>query len=92
MDAWTEFIEPILVKSLRRDLPLEAQRRIEQILARLESRPLAPEQLQMLRAIAVLEYRATPQALAVLRRLAAGAVEAHVTREAIAARERLQKR
>jgi RNA polymerase sigma factor (sigma-70 family) len=88
-----ETLEESAAAELRQTLKgkptLEVRRRIEALLARLERVP-AGEQLQVLRAVEVLEHIGTAEARDVLRRLAEGAPGARVTREAQAARERLK--
>jgi WD40 repeat protein len=90
LEASAELIQPVLAKALRQGLPLEARRRVELILTRLENRPVVATQVRALRGVAVLEYRGTPHARAVLRRLANGVPEALLTREAAAALARLE--
>jgi RNA polymerase sigma factor (sigma-70 family) len=83
--------EPALRKALASGPSAESKRRIEDLLRKLpESLPSpAPEQLRQLRALAVLEYAATPEAKKCLETLAGGSTEARLTREAKAALERL---
>jgi hypothetical protein len=66
---------------------LELRLRAGRLLGRL--RPDAPERLREMRAVMALEVMGTPAARALLRRLAAGLPEAHLTREAQAALGRL---
>jgi RNA polymerase sigma factor (sigma-70 family) len=80
---------PLLREAAGKDLPLEARRRVEQLLEGLRSRPLSGESLRTLRALAVLERAGTPEARGLLRELAAGAREAWLTGEARAAQERV---
>jgi hypothetical protein len=68
------------------------QRRIQQLLDRLEGPMVHPEHLRRLRAVEVLEGVGTPEAGAVLRRLAGGVPGARPTREARAALQRLERR
>jgi hypothetical protein len=68
----------------------EARRRLQLLLARQEK--LSDEQLQILRALEILEQMGTPQAREVLRSLAAGAAGARLTDEAKACLQRLGKR
>jgi hypothetical protein len=90
LQALGDLIQPALAKSLRGDLNLEARKRIEHILDRLESRDLVAEQVRPLRAVAVLEYTGSPAAQSVLEQLAGGAPGALLTREAADALERLK--
>jgi len=52
---------------------------------------LSPKQLLTLRGLEVLEHIATPEAKQVLQKLAAGAPDARLTREAKAALQRLER-
>ena len=85
--------EAALRAALRGDLSAEARRRV---LALLDGPPPhdvpAGELLRRLRAIHALEQAGTPQALAALRELAAGAPSASETLDAKAACERLARR
>jgi WD40 repeat protein len=85
-------IEGALQRFLANTTSPEAQRRVERLLARLENRPLDPEQLQFLRALEILEHINTPEARNVLKSLAGGAPDARLTREAKAALDRLNRR
>src|SRR5262249_47300265 len=80
--------------ALRAALPearaLEYRRRVEALLERLE-RPPATERLRALRALAVLERIASPEARKVLAGLAAGAPADVLTREAGLAVKRLER-
>jgi hypothetical protein len=66
---------------------LELRLRLARLLERLG--PRSAESLREVRAVTVLELRATPEARRVLRRLAGGLAEANLTREAAAALARL---
>jgi predicted NACHT family NTPase len=79
--------EPGLREALQGSPSLEVRRRLEGLLDR-----LAKEQLREVRALEVLEYLGTPEAQQLLTRLAEGAPEARLTREAKAALKRLQRR
>jgi RNA polymerase sigma factor (sigma-70 family) len=87
-------VEPDLRTALDKSPSLEARRRIEQLLARLETTGSTSkgEPLRASRAIEVLERIATPEARQLLTKLIAGAPNADQTREAKAALERLAKR
>jgi WD40 repeat protein len=80
-----------LRKRLAGKLTLEAQRRLEAILDRLDGPP-PPPLLQALRAVEVLEHIGTPEARHVLDALAAGAAGHRLTTEAAASVLRLQQR
>ncbi|MGH7222717.1 MAG: WD40 repeat domain-containing protein, partial [Gemmataceae bacterium] len=86
--------EPALRKALVSGPSAESKRRIEELLRKLpESLPSPPpEQLRQLRALAVLEYAATPEAKKCLQTLSGGIPKVRLTREAKAALERLRHR
>jgi hypothetical protein len=86
-----EIAVPTLQQALAGDPSLEVRRRTEDLLARLERVP-APEQLRLLRSVAILERIATPEARNVLRALAGGAPEALLSRETRASLQRLNRR
>jgi len=67
---------------------LEVRRRLHQILESIENKP---EWLRAIRAVEVLEWLATPEAVRLLGELANGAAEARLTREASAAKQRLAR-
>src|SRR5262249_14635384 len=71
---------------------LEAFRRSERLLERLEEPVGDPEQLRGLRAVEVLERIGTPEAIEALRALAKGAPAARLTKEARASLDRLAGR
>jgi hypothetical protein len=87
-----DLTEPALRKVLADKPALEMRRRVQAVLERLHAPVKQPELLRALRAVAVLEDIATPQARRLLEELAAGTPEARLTREARAALERLQRR
>jgi WD40 repeat protein len=84
-----EQAEEPLRQALPRVASPEIRQRLEQLLAKLEGPITSSETLRVIRAVEVLEYVATPQARTVLKRLAKGAPEAHMTREAKASLSRL---
>jgi hypothetical protein len=84
-----EAAQPALREALVGNLSLEARRRVERLLQRLEERELPAEVLRAVRAVMVLEQIATPEARALLRELATAAPETRLTREAKAAVSRL---
>ncbi len=67
---------------------LEVRRRLQQILESIENKL---ESLRAVRAVEVLEWIATPDAVRLLSELAGGAADARLTREAAAAKRRLQR-
>lgn len=81
-----------LRRSLRNRPSLEARRRIEEVLSKLEPCSLTPETLRTLRAIEVLEHIGTPAARRCLQKMGKGAKDARPTRDAQAALRRLAKR
>ena len=85
-----ERAEPALRRTLQETPTLETRRRIDQLLEKL-TLPDA-ETLRQLRAVEVLVHIGSPEARQMLRKLAGGAVEAHLTREAKAALDRLARR
>jgi hypothetical protein len=80
--------KPALEKALATKPPLEAARRIERLLERLDQ-PVPPEELSALRAVDVLEQIGTEEARLLLRSLAEGAEAASLTRAAKQALARL---
>jgi RNA polymerase sigma factor (sigma-70 family) len=84
-------IEPQLRKALQDSSSAEVRRRIRELLDKLESAALPPSVVREVRAIEALERIGSPEASAVLKKLAAGAVEARVTREATASLQRRQR-
>jgi RNA polymerase sigma factor (sigma-70 family) len=86
-----ERARPAIERALARtEASLEVRRRLERLQARLAVP--AGEYLQELRALEVLERLATPDAQRLLQELIAGAVDAHLTREAKASLTRLAAR
>jgi hypothetical protein len=80
---------PLLKKALGRGPSPEVRRRVESLLATLES---SGHHLRECRALEVLEYTRTPEARRLLEDLAKGVPEAHLTQEAKAALDRLARR
>jgi dipeptidyl aminopeptidase/acylaminoacyl peptidase len=83
---------PPLRLALQGNLSLEARRRAESVLQKLEGPPWSGERLRELRAVEVLELSGSAEARAVLRGLAKGIPGAMLTQEASAALARLEKR
>jgi WD domain, G-beta repeat len=79
--------EPALHKALKTPVSLETNRRLRQLLDRLEQ--ARRRQVQELRALAVLEQIASDEARAIMDALAAGDPEARLTIAAQAGRKRL---
>jgi WD40 repeat protein len=80
---------PQLERALQQKPSPEVRRRVEDILASLPKPEAAPPYLREVRAIEALERMGTQEARKVLERLAGGAAEDRVTREAKAALVRL---
>jgi WD40 repeat protein len=90
-----EALRDVAVPALRKALegaPLEVMRRVESLLAKVDGAEPIPERLRELRAVEALERAGTAEAVAVLRRLAGGAPQAQLTREAQGSLERLSRR
>src|SRR5439155_8919615 len=68
-----ELVEPALRRTLENKLSLEARHRIEQLLAGLTEPVAPPDRLRVFRALEVLEYLRTPEAVRALQELAKGA-------------------
>lgn len=83
-------IESALREAYRREQSLEAKRRIAALLAKLDAP--TPERLVRCRTLEALEQMATADAMCLLDALASGAPTATLTREATAARDRVQRR
>ncbi len=93
LERLAELAGPALRKAAATAATLEARRRIEGLLQKLEdSGPLTGERLRTVRVVQVLESIATPEARKVLEPLARGAAGARLTIEARAALERLASR
>jgi WD40 repeat protein len=79
--------EPQMRKKLTEKPSLEVRRRIELLL-----RMLPKKNIQAVRAVEALEQMGTPEAIALLRRLADGPKDARMTQEAKGSLERLSRR
>jgi RNA polymerase sigma factor (sigma-70 family) len=86
LEKMGEPAERALRKALEERPSIEVKRRIEQLL---ETLRLPPERLQALRALEVLEHLDTPESRQLLAKLADGAPDAWLTREAKAVNRRL---
>jgi RNA polymerase sigma factor (sigma-70 family) len=84
-----ETAAPLLRKALAAGPSAEVKKRLEDLLAKASSMTPGGDALRSLRAVEVLETIATPAARQLLGKIAAGAPEARLTREARAALERL---
>src|SRR5207245_2103610 len=92
LEALGKLAVPSLREAVARNLPLEAHRRIEKLLAKREAVNLASTELQVLRAIEVLEHVGGPEARQALTDFAGRAPEHYFEHEALAAAQRLGKR
>jgi hypothetical protein len=86
-----ELAAPSLRQALERGPSPEARRRIKVMLNKIHE-PITQPAVRPLRAVAVLEDTATPEAKQLLEQLAGGAPDGRLTREAKAALERLARR
>lgn len=86
-----ELAQPALRGAMAAELPLEMHRRLEQILRALDEKALAVKWLRTERALAVLDYAASPEARQHLEHLAAGSRNARLTTAAQAALRRLAR-
>jgi RNA polymerase sigma factor (sigma-70 family) len=92
LEALGELAAPALRQVLEGKPSPEVCRQIEALREKLHGPVTRPEALQALRAVAVLEDVATPEARQVLETLAKGEPEVRLTREAKASLERLARR
>ena len=92
IEKLADLAEPALRKALDKSPPPEARRRLEKLLAQVEGDIPCGEKLRRLRVVEVLEHIATPEARQLLQKLADGAPEARLTREAKAALAQLERR
>ncbi|MBM4067504.1 MAG: hypothetical protein FJ271_00960 [Planctomycetes bacterium] len=83
---------PTLKKTLTGQISLEARKRIEQLVQKLEGLNLSAAMLQQFRAVEVLERIGNNDARQLLQQLADGAPEARLTRDARDSLARLTKR
>jgi WD40 repeat protein len=82
---------PLIRESLAGQVSIEVRRRLESLQQKLEGPVTSPDLMRALRAIEALEHIGTADAKQILAKLAAGAPEAMVTREAKASLDRLAK-
>jgi RNA polymerase sigma factor (sigma-70 family) len=82
-------IEPALRKIVASHPSLEARRRADQLLKRIEK--MSPQMARVLRAVEALEHMATPPARQLLQTLAEGDPQAWLTQQAESALARLRK-
>jgi HEAT repeat protein len=77
-----EMAEPALKDALKRNPQYEARRRMERLLQQLAGPVTAPERLQLLRGVELLERIGTREAQRLLTELAKGTPQADLTQEA----------
>jgi hypothetical protein len=87
MAAW-----PALREALEKEPSPEFRRRAEKLLDPSIEFSSSPEELRQVRALHVLEQIGSPQSRSLLKKLAAGAAEARLTRDAKAVLVRLERR
>jgi hypothetical protein len=86
----TEQARALMCKALEKPKSLEMQRRLEELVDRLDGRALPAHRLQALRGLNVLERLATPEAVDVIEHLAEGREDAWLTDQASKALKRLK--
>jgi hypothetical protein len=91
LEKLAEVARPALEKALQAHPSAEVRQRVERLLKRLNSPTPSPERLRTLRAVEVLEHIGTREASRLLGKLAGGAPDTALTREAKAAFKRLAK-
>ncbi len=91
LEKLQELALPALREALVSGKSGEVRRRSQQLLEKFKEKPLTPETLRELRALAALEYTNIPEAEQVLSRLAQGGAGARLTREARTALQRMKK-
>ena len=82
---------PSLRAALEKNPSPEKRRRVEKLLGTVEDEKLSAETLRGLRALHLLEQIGTRDAIDLVRKLATGAPEARLTRDAQAALQRLER-
>jgi WD domain, G-beta repeat len=87
LKGWGDLAVPALRQRLADKPPVDERKTIEDLIR--QANAWSPEQLQVLRAIQVLEYIGTKEAKGVLERLAGGAPESRLTQEAKGSLQRL---
>ncbi len=84
-----ELAGPAVRRALEANPPPESRRRLGALREKLDARIQSPETLRAMRAVELLEQMNSPEARALLERLAGGASGATLTRQARAALDRL---
>lgn len=93
---WGPLAEPAMRSKLKENIPIELQRRVQELVDRLtkEKQQLGlpgPDQLQVVRAVELVERLQTPPARQLLEEWARGAAGALLTRDAQGTTKRMQK-
>ena len=83
---------PALRKTLEGKPSTDFRRRVEQLLARIDSDTMTPDQLRGIRVVEALEHLGSSDAIRLLKSLASGAPEARLTQEAKGSLARLTTR
>ena len=91
LDQLGETVGEALRAALKKDPPLEAKRRLETLIEKLDRSTPSPEELRQLRVLQVLEDSGSPEARRLLEKLARGDGSALLTREAAQVLERLKR-
>lgn len=91
LETLAERAVPAVRKTLAGNPSLEAKRRLDTLLDRLENASLSPETIRHVRAVEVLESIGNPEARRLLDKLATGPAEMRLTQEAQTAVNRLTK-
>jgi len=82
LETWHRMARPAVQSALYRKMPLEKQRRLEQLVHKMDDIGRCPEILRQKNAVWILYKLNTVAARGLLRQWAAGAPEAYLTREA----------
>jgi WD40 repeat protein len=92
LQRWRELVVVELQNAVGERNELEVQERLQRLLNAIHAANIEPDRLRAIRAIEVLERIGTPEAKQVLTRMASGAGESMITKEAKWAVERLTVR
>ncbi len=90
LEKFGPLARPALEAALKESLDLEARKRVEELLRKMEGPEAHPERLRAIRGVQALEMCGTPEARAALDHLADGPAGAWVTREAALALKRMR--
>lgn len=92
LEGFGELAELAMRDALKREPSPEVQGSLKSLLAKVEALPQTPDRIRVGRAIEVLEYIHSPEAVEFLEKLAKGAPDASLTKNAQAALERCLKK